>query len=503
MNKIIKNKFFWLVLLLTAVSTGLRLLSSYYFGSFWFDEYWVIYFSHDSLFKMLQQLFIENNLPLFHILLWLWLRLAGEQEQLVRILPIFFGAANIPLLYFVGKKMFSKTAAMMATAFYVFSAFMIFYTMEARSYSLMVFLGLLSTNFYWRLIEGNNKKKYWLGYFVSVLLLSFTHLTGNLLIAAQAIFAISKFFSNKKKLMVWLLNYFYLFLLTAPYFIMYYLVKKDTLFEQYYFTAPYNWRYFIEMWPVALGVMWSQVYFGQLIFWLYFLSQIFLLGSFIFVIRNSANQLRLRLALTPATAFCWLTVAIYLLFCFTAHLIDGRYVMVAMVFMFLLLARGLVNWLGLRRWLLYLVFCAILFLMLLPYSNYFKEHNEWLRINQCLNQLAPLDAKIIVHHFTMEIMMKKYYTGKLPYQGFWPKKDKLTFNERIFVSGDVPFVNEQSVANLAEYVKGYNHIALVWVIYVKALDPQQLVLKWFKENDWQIEDNFCQILNDRVYFLSK
>jgi uncharacterized membrane protein len=216
-QKVVLGKYFWLVAGLMAAGFYLRLLYHYSLGSFWFDEYYTVYLTEFSLGKMLSLLPYDYNLPLFHIILWFWTRVFGASELAVRMFSILLGTINIPLFYVVGKKLFSKKTAIIGIIFYTFSSYQIYHTTEARGYSLLIFLALMSTWFFWRLFQGNNSKINLLSYFISSLLLAYTHLTGSIFIFAQFIFIISRNFRQPKKILPWLGVFIGVALLFLPY----------------------------------------------------------------------------------------------------------------------------------------------------------------------------------------------------------------------------------------------------------------------------------------------
>ena len=68
-----------------------------------------------------------------------------------RLIP---GSLSVLLIYKFGKELFNKNAGLIAALIMAVSVFQIKYSQEARTYSLIVFLTLLSNYFFLRLLSG-------------------------------------------------------------------------------------------------------------------------------------------------------------------------------------------------------------------------------------------------------------------------------------------------------------------------------------------------------------
>ena len=496
-NQVIKNKVVVLLAVLTALALILRLIFSGYLGSFWFDEYFGVYFAREPLFKMLGLLVKDTNLPFYNILLWLWIRFFGEAETTVRLLSIILALANLPLLYLVGRRLFSKTAALTAILIYCFSPYQIFLTTEARSYSLLIFLSLLSVFFFWRLVEGRLTAGHWLGFVASNLLLAYTHLTGGFLIIAQLIYLVLKFWRQKKILWSCFKAYLLLAFLTLPYLVFFYLSKKQTLGTIYHFLTSYDFNYFITPFAEMFADLNNPAFY---IIAFNFLFPFFILGSLV-VVKKIGNRRKLKISLetAPAGGFAWLLLVVFLAGGFAFHLTAPRYAALISVFVYLLIGQGIENWFKGLRWIKIIIVVLAPLIIISSLGSFFVVRDRWPRVDSCLRQLSHPEAKIIVHNFAYELILRKYYQGNLPIEGFYPVADDLSYGERIVLSNGRPVVNRENVGQLAEVTAGYDQIAMVEAIFVKELDPDSLVFRWFLDNGWTVEDDFCQVEGIRVF----
>src|SRR3990167_9512842 len=113
-------------------------------GSLWFDEAFSVHFAEMPLKQMLHYLRFENNPPLYFVLLHFWMKLFGNTEVVVRLLSMLFGIAAIPLIYMIGRRLYSQTAGIFAAFLLALSPFQVFYSTETRMYSLYLLLALFA-----------------------------------------------------------------------------------------------------------------------------------------------------------------------------------------------------------------------------------------------------------------------------------------------------------------------------------------------------------------------
>ena len=78
--------------------------------------------------------------------------LPGESAFAIRLLSLFFGLIGSAATYAVGKRLFDRATGLIALAVLGASGFFIYYTREARMYTLLLALAALSTWVYllWR-----------------------------------------------------------------------------------------------------------------------------------------------------------------------------------------------------------------------------------------------------------------------------------------------------------------------------------------------------------------
>src|SRR5499426_2866305 len=138
---VVKSEGFWLALIF-GVGASLRLYGLE-FQSLWQDEGFQYYIAtQNSMGKLFQQS-LSFHPPLSFIVNHLFL-LLGDSDFLLRLLSTLCGIASLPILYVLGRELTSKKAAVFAVFVLAFSPFHIWYSQEARMYSQLLFLSLLS-----------------------------------------------------------------------------------------------------------------------------------------------------------------------------------------------------------------------------------------------------------------------------------------------------------------------------------------------------------------------
>jgi mannosyltransferase len=104
--------------------------------------------------QMLQKVKVsESNPPLYYVLTWGWAKAFGTGETGLRSLTALFGAATVPVAYFIGRELASRRAGLIAAALVAVNPMLIWYSQEARSYVLLVFFGALSLLFFARVLN--------------------------------------------------------------------------------------------------------------------------------------------------------------------------------------------------------------------------------------------------------------------------------------------------------------------------------------------------------------
>jgi mannosyltransferase len=112
---------------------------------FWFDEAdtaQLVHFSPGKMLGLIPQ--SESTPPFYYCVAWVWVRVFGDHEAGLRSLSAVAGVLVVPVAYVVGARLMSRRAGLIAAALTACSPLLVWYSQEARSYSLLVLLTAMS-----------------------------------------------------------------------------------------------------------------------------------------------------------------------------------------------------------------------------------------------------------------------------------------------------------------------------------------------------------------------
>jgi uncharacterized membrane protein len=140
--------------------------------------------------------------PLYYFLLHYWMAFLGTSELAVKLLSIIFGVLSIVVAYALGRRLLDQRAGLFCAFILAISAFNIRYSQEARMYSLLLLLTLLSMYFFIRLAQRGTPL-IWAGYVISTTLLLYTHIYGLFVLIAQNLCVVSLLLLTREHAFRW------------------------------------------------------------------------------------------------------------------------------------------------------------------------------------------------------------------------------------------------------------------------------------------------------------
>lgn len=187
--------------------------------SIWIDEAFSVKLSSAGFFDVIKGNIEDVNPPFYYILLHFWINLFGDSENSVRFLSALLGIFSVFMTYKTGSLIFDREAGIISSLILGLSTFHIRYSQEARMYSLLSLLSLLSMYFTFRLIKTRSLINS-TGYLLSSIFLLYTHVYGIFVIIVQNIFIISMFLFSRQDFKLglrrWILMQLTLLLLFTP-----------------------------------------------------------------------------------------------------------------------------------------------------------------------------------------------------------------------------------------------------------------------------------------------
>lgn len=175
-----------LVITLTLLGAALRLVSLNT-RSFWLDETTAVRQASWPIPEILAQMSDNVHPPLFHILLHYWIGVFGRSEVAVRAFPVTWGIFAIPLAYWAAKTVYDRRAGLFATGLIAFSPFLVWYSQEARMYTMMLVFALLCIGSMWKAVE-TGRPRWWILYALATAAGTMTQYFFLFLVFAQALY---------------------------------------------------------------------------------------------------------------------------------------------------------------------------------------------------------------------------------------------------------------------------------------------------------------------------
>lgn len=159
--------------------------------SLWLDEvYSVLDVTTRTSQELLFMPLIKLHLPVYYLTLHYWVELFGVSEASLRAPSALFGIATIGAIYLVGTQLYDRQVGLLSAVLVAFSTHQVYYSQEARMYSLLVLLTTLS--FYWlaRVTAGGTRRDI-AGYLVTTVLLAYTHPFSLFVLLAQNLYIVT------------------------------------------------------------------------------------------------------------------------------------------------------------------------------------------------------------------------------------------------------------------------------------------------------------------------
>ena len=158
--------------------------------SLWFDEADIVVRAQRPWSDVLSTFTIQGeNGPLYNVILAGWVRVAGISEIAVRFPSAVAGILALPAIYVLARRLAGPQTGLIATGLLAISPYHIWYSQEAKMYSIVTLLALVSTIL---LIEGldSGDKRLWVGYVIVTTVMFYSHVASVLIFAAQAAFVL-------------------------------------------------------------------------------------------------------------------------------------------------------------------------------------------------------------------------------------------------------------------------------------------------------------------------
>jgi hypothetical protein len=169
-----------LALLLLAFALRVYALDS---QSLWYDEAVTAQVAQQGLAEMARWTADDIQPPLYYAITAGWVQVAGLSEWALRFPSVFFGVLMVALAWVLGRRLFGPIAGSLAALLAALHPLWVYYSQEARMYTLLTALGMAAGYALLRVLAASHgpagypkaRLRWWIGFSLAAIALLYTH----------------------------------------------------------------------------------------------------------------------------------------------------------------------------------------------------------------------------------------------------------------------------------------------------------------------------------------
>ncbi|HBU07023.1 MAG TPA: hypothetical protein DEB09_02975 [Candidatus Magasanikbacteria bacterium] len=478
-NKIITHLKEWLPLYLIFIfASFLRLHLLLLRDTFWFDEMFSVHFANLPWADAIKYWTLETNPPLYTLFLRGWTSIVGiNNELLIRLPSTILGLATIVLLYYFTYKIINKKAAIISSLTLTLSGVHIFINSEARVYSLMIFLTLLSYFLFYQIFfNGKNKLSVWLIYFFINLLLIYSHLTALSIFVTQFL---SLFLLNveKKEFRYWFFGH----VLIGASWLIWFVPSLLSKLNQNSLSAWY-FRPVTTAYANVLTLLVSIFMNEDLTPFVFTTFGIILIGAIVFTILKTKNETDLK----QKRLLIFLQLWAFLLI-FSGSIIGvfvTKFYVISSLPLYIILGYSVSRAVKNTK----IFYAIIIFIILLITPGAYTVSNSgifsWTKLINYIETNETKNSFTIITPFNEVLPLQKYYHGQRPIVGIYLREDNFSLEERI-----VRYNWNQQITDKPELTKWLEQYLKTAdkIFYIQYTDNFDWMHQIFVEHGWTLE----------------
>ena len=209
-----KNHFYVFLLLITIVNIIIKLM---FLGSetLYMDEPYSIFTAQQSLTEIYNQCLHDSNPPLYLFILHFWMHIFGISAFSAKLLSVFASIGTAVAVAIFAKRFLNPQSAVLASILFLFTNALLYYSHEARTYSMVIFSVVLSFYVFLSTLKNPTKLKLALLVLINVVLL-FLHYTSIFVHITQLVISFLFIKTNKKGFIYYVVSQFLAMLIFLP-----------------------------------------------------------------------------------------------------------------------------------------------------------------------------------------------------------------------------------------------------------------------------------------------
>ena len=153
------------------------------------DEAQTIWIATKSVSSILQLTAKDVHVPLYSLIMHAWISLFGTEIRAVRLVSVFFFLLTIPVLFTLAKSLLGNKGAVLTIILFITSPFILWYSSEARMYSLFVFITTLHHLLFLRVSDSPSTERK-LAFFLVTVIGYYTHYFFLFVLFSQGVYLI-------------------------------------------------------------------------------------------------------------------------------------------------------------------------------------------------------------------------------------------------------------------------------------------------------------------------
>lgn len=453
--------------------------------SLWLDESHSIFAAHLATPRLLEFVASRSHPPLYFLQLRGWMVL-GDGEFVVRFLSVVWGTLGIAALYALGRRLLGARTGTLAALLLAVSPIHVWHSQDARMYTLLLFLAILSSYLLLRAL-ATPRPALWLAYGLSAAGMLYTHNTAALTLAAQAVLAgvhvvATRRWQRLRGMVLALATFLVLYLPWLPM-----AARQASRLQQQFWIAPPTPRSILDTFAYLSSafLFQSSPWHSNLDSWpgsLLYLTYVgmFLLGAWYMARRRYHALFLILLIVAPIAGE------------YTASLVRPIYLdrtlLVVAAPLLILYAAGSLQRPGWRRRAAYALLALALALNVFSLANMYRSATKegWREAARLVSDRAQPGEALFFDQGVVQVPFDYYYhRSGLPVHEYGYPRDFTYWEKQASLEGDQWWVidymatdPDQALTRLANVAQQYS---AVWLVVNRPMSEGKLEA-WLREN---------------------